>query len=46
MRQPHRVGEKLCGAYAGPGIAIVNRHSGEVHEAAIFVAVLGASSST
>src|SRR5262249_57927816 len=46
MRQPHRGGEKLFVDYAGQGIAIVNRHSGEVHEAAIFVAVLGASSYT
>lgn len=46
MRQPHRAGEKLCVDYAGQGIAIVNRHSGAVPEAAMFVAVLGASSST
>jgi transposase len=46
MRQTHRAGEKLFVDYAGPGIPVVNRHSGEVHEAVIFVAVLGASSST
>jgi transposase len=46
MRQPHHAGEKLCVDDAGQGIAIVNRHSGEVHAAAMFVAVLGASSST
>ena len=46
MRQPHRAGEKLFVDYAGQGITIVNRHSGEVHEAAIVVAVLGASSYT
>jgi transposase len=46
MRQTHRAGEKLFVDYAGPGIPVVNRQSGEVHEAAIFVAVLGASSYT
>ena len=46
MRQTHRAGEKLFVDDAGPGIPGVNRHSGEVHEAVIFVAVLGAASST
>lgn len=46
MRQTHHVGEKLFVDYAGQGIPVVNRHSGEVHEAVIFVAVLGASSYT
>src|SRR5205823_11417486 len=46
MRQTHRAGEKLFVDYAGQGIPVVNRHSGEVHEAVIFVAVLGASSYT
>src|SRR5262249_61460287 len=46
MRQPHRAGEKLFVDYAGQSIPVVNRHSGEVHEAAIFVAVLGASNYT
>jgi transposase len=46
MRQSHRAGEKLFVDYAGQGIPVVNRHSGEVHEAAIFVAVLGASNYT
>src|SRR5262249_59413679 len=40
MRQTHRAGEKLFVDYTGQGIPIVNRHSGEVREAAIFVAVL------
>jgi len=44
MRQTHRVGEKLCVDDAGQGIPVVNRHSGEGHEAVIVVAVLGASS--
>ena len=36
MRQTHRAGEKLFVDYAGQGIPVVNRHSGEVHEAVIF----------
>ena len=35
--------EKLFVDYAGQGIPVVDGHSGEVHEVAIFVAVLGAS---
>ena len=46
MRQTPRAGEKLCVDYAGPGLPVINRHSGEGHEAVIFVAVLGASSYT
>ena len=46
MRQSHRAGEKLFVDYAGQSIPIVNGHSGEVHEVAIFVAVLGASNYT
>jgi transposase len=46
MRQTHRAGETLFVDYAGQGIPVVNGHSGEVHEVAIFVAVLGASHST
>jgi transposase len=46
MRQPHRAGEKLCVDYAGQGMPVVNRPSGEVHEAASFVAVLEASNYT
>ena len=46
MRQPHRAGEKLFVDYAGQGLPIVNSASGEVHEAAIFIAVLGASNYT
>jgi transposase len=46
MRQTHRAGEKLCVDDAGQSLPVVNRHNGEVHEAVIFVAVLGASSST
>ena len=46
MRQPHRAGAKLFVDYAGQSIPVGNSHSGEVHEAAIFIAVLGASSAT
>jgi transposase len=46
MRQHHRAGEKLFVDYAGQGIPVVNGHSGEVHEVALFVAVLGASNYT
>src|ERR671926_564402 len=46
MRQPHRAGEKLLVDYAGQGLPVVNGQSGEVHEVAIFVAVLGASNYT
>jgi transposase len=46
MRQSHRAGEKLFVDYAGQGLPIVNHHSGEMHEAAVFIAVLGASNYT
>src|SRR5262245_59933252 len=46
MRQEHRAGEKLFVDYAGDGIPWVNRITGEVHTAWLFVAVLGASSFT
>jgi transposase len=46
MRQPHRAGEKLFVDYAGQSIPIVNAQTGEVHEAALFIAVLGASNYT
>jgi transposase len=46
MRQSHRAGETRFGDYAGQEIPVVNRHSGEVREAAICVAVLGASNDT
>ena len=46
MRQHHRAGEKLFVDDAGQGIPVVDSHSGEVHEVAVFVAVLGASNST
>ena len=46
MRQEHRAGEKLFVDYAGQTVAVVDRRSGEIRQAQIFVAVLGASSYT
>ena len=46
MRQHHRAGEKLFVDYAGHTIAVINQHTGELREAQIFVAVLGASNYT
>lgn len=47
MRQPHKAGEKLFVDYAGQTVPIViNRNTGEIHEAQIFVATLGASNFT
>ena len=46
LRQEHRAGEKMFVDYAGATIPIQDPHSGEVHAAAVFVAVLGASSYT
>ena len=44
MRQDHRAGEKLFVDWAGATLAIYDPHTGAVHPAALFVAVLGASS--
>ena len=46
LRQEHRAGEKMFVDYAGATIPIHDRQSGEVQSAAVFVAVLGASSYT
>ena len=46
MRQEHRAGEKLFVDYAGQTAEIVDRRTGEIRHAQIFVAVLGASSYT
>ena len=46
MRQTHRAGEKLFIDYAGQTIGVVDGQSGEIREAEIFVAVLGASNYT
>lgn len=44
MRQTHRAGEKMFVDYAGQTVSIVNAVTGEVREAQVFVAVMGASS--
>ncbi len=46
MRQDHKAGEKLFVDYAGDTVPVVCEETGEVTEAQIFVAVLGASSYT
>lgn len=46
LRQTHAPGEKLFLDYAGPTVDIIDGGSGEIRRAAIFVAVLGASSYT
>ena len=46
MCQSHRAGEKLFVDYAGHTAPIVDRESGELRQAQVFVAVLGASSYT
>ena len=46
LRQEHRAGEKMFVDYAGATIPIHDPESGDVHQAAVFVAVLGASSYT
>jgi transposase len=46
MRQPHRAGETLFVDYAGQTVPIVERSTGELREAQVFVAVLGASNYT
>ena len=46
LRQQHQPGERMFVDYAGAGIPIHNRATGEIHQAAIFVAALGVSSYT
>jgi transposase len=46
MRQVHRAGEKLFVDYAGQTVPVVDRISGEIRAAQVFVAVLGASNYT
>ena len=43
MRQTHAPGEKLFVDYAGPTVPIIDPMTGEIRQAALFVAVLGAS---
>ena len=44
MLQNHKAGEKMFVDYAGKGIEITNKDTGETWEAPMFVATLGASS--
>ena len=46
MRQVHRAGEKAFVDYAGPKFEVVDRGTGEVRGALVFVGVLGASNHT
>ena len=46
MRQTHLAGEKLFVDYAGQTVGVVARDTGELREAQVFVAVLGASNYT
>jgi transposase len=46
MRQEHRAGDKTYVDHAGPTVPVVDPESGDLREASIFVAVLGASSYT
>jgi len=46
MRQSHRAGETTFVDYAGHTVPVVDRSSGEIRAAQVFVAVLGASNYT
>ena len=46
MRQTHKAGDKAFVDWSGDGVEIVNRATGEVTEAPLFVGVLGASGYT
>lgn len=46
MRQNHRAGERCFVDYAGHTMPVIDRHTGEITECQIFVAVLGASNYT
>ena len=46
MRQDHRAGEKLFVDYAGQTVGVIDRETGELRPAQVFVAVLGASNYT
>ena len=46
MRQTHTPGDKMFVDYCGPTIPVIDPLTGEVHDANIFVAVLGASNYT
>ncbi|UYM15945.1 IS21 family transposase [Endozoicomonas euniceicola] len=46
MRQNHIAGDKLFIDYAGQTVSVVNQNTGEVQQAQVFIATLGASSYT
>jgi len=46
MRQVHRAGEKLFADYSGATMPLIDRATGEITQAQIFVATLGASNYT
>ena len=46
MRQLHKAGEKCFVDYAGATVPVINADTGEIREAQIFVAALGASNYT
>ena len=46
MRQIHKAGEKLFVDYCGPTVPIINRYTGVIEQAQVFVAVMGASNYT
>lgn len=46
MRQHHVAGDKIFIDHAGPTVPVIDRHTGVIRQAQIFVAVLGASSYT
>jgi len=46
LRQEHRAGEKLFVDYAGQTVPIVDPETGEIRDAQVFLAALGASSYT
>jgi len=46
LRQEHRAGEKLFIDYAGQTVSVIDRSTGEIRQAQIFLATLGASSYT
>ena len=46
LRQTHAAGEKCFTDYAGPTVGIIDARTGEIRQAQIFVAVLGASNYT
>lgn len=46
MRQQHKAGDKCFVDYCGQTVPIIDRHSGEIRHAEVFVGVLGASNYT